>query len=47
MLRGRACYPGVIEIRSIGFLVAQTEEENVPILSNEVVFDRYGIRRIW
>jgi PIN domain nuclease of toxin-antitoxin system len=28
-------------------LVAQAQEENVPILSKEVVFDRYGIQRIW
>ena len=28
-------------------LVAQAQAENLPILSNDVVLDRYGIRRIW
>ena len=28
-------------------LVSQAQAENLPILSNDVVFDRYGIRRIW
>ena len=28
-------------------LIAQAQTENLPILSNEVVFDSYGIRRIW
>ena len=28
-------------------LVAQAQAENLPILSNEAVFDSYGVRRIW
>lgn len=28
-------------------LVAQAHAENMPIVSNDVVFDSYGVRRIW
>ena len=28
-------------------LIAQSQAENAPIISNEVVFERYGVRRIW
>ncbi len=28
-------------------LIAQAQAENMPIVSNEVLFDSYGIRRIW
>jgi PIN domain nuclease of toxin-antitoxin system len=28
-------------------LIAQAQEENIPILSNELLFDRFGIQRIW
>jgi PIN domain nuclease of toxin-antitoxin system len=28
-------------------LVSQAQAENLPILSNDAVFDRYGVRRIW
>lgn len=28
-------------------LVAQAQAENLAILSNDVSFDRYGIRRVW
>ena len=28
-------------------LIAQAQAENVPLISNEVLFDGYGIRRIW
>lgn len=28
-------------------LIAQAQAENVPILSNEAVFDTYGVRRLW
>ncbi len=28
-------------------LIAQAQAENLPILSNETVFDSYGLRRIW
>jgi PIN domain nuclease of toxin-antitoxin system len=28
-------------------LIAQAQAENLPILSNESLFDTYGLRRIW
>ncbi len=28
-------------------LIAQAQAENTPIVSNEAVFDTYGVRRIW
>ncbi len=28
-------------------LIAQAQAENVPIISNEILFDGYGVRRIW
>ncbi len=28
-------------------LIAQAQAENLPILSNESIFDNYGIRRFW
>lgn len=28
-------------------LVAQCQAENVPIISNDPVFDHYGVRRLW
>ena len=28
-------------------LIAQAQAEDIPILSNEVAFDAYGVRRIW
>lgn len=28
-------------------LVAQSQAENMPLISNEVLFESYGIRRIW
>jgi PIN domain nuclease of toxin-antitoxin system len=28
-------------------LMAQAQAENVPLVSNEAVFDGYGVRRIW
>lgn len=27
--------------------IAQAQAENVPLVSNETVFDHYGIRRLW
>jgi PIN domain nuclease of toxin-antitoxin system len=27
--------------------IAQAQAENIPIISNEVVFDAYGVRRLW
>jgi PIN domain nuclease of toxin-antitoxin system len=28
-------------------LIAQAQAENVPIISGEVVFESYGVRRVW
>ncbi len=28
-------------------LIAQSQAENLPIVSNEEIFDRYGVQRIW
>jgi PIN domain nuclease of toxin-antitoxin system len=28
-------------------LIAQSQAENVPIISNEAVFEAYGVRRLW
>jgi PIN domain nuclease of toxin-antitoxin system len=28
-------------------LIAQAQAENVPLVSNETVFDHYGVRRLW
>jgi PIN domain nuclease of toxin-antitoxin system len=28
-------------------LIAQAQAENMPLLSNEILFDTYGVRRIW
>jgi PIN domain nuclease of toxin-antitoxin system len=28
-------------------LIAQAQAENVPIISSEVVFESYGVRRVW
>jgi PIN domain nuclease of toxin-antitoxin system len=28
-------------------LIAQAQAENIPILSNELLFDTYGVRRVW
>jgi len=28
-------------------LIAQSQAENIPIISNETAFDAYGIRRLW
>jgi PIN domain nuclease of toxin-antitoxin system len=28
-------------------LIAQAQSENAPIVSNEVLFDSYGVRRVW
>ena len=28
-------------------LIAQSQAENLPIISNEVVFEHYGVRRLW
>jgi PIN domain nuclease of toxin-antitoxin system len=28
-------------------LIAQAQAENMPIVSNEAIFDQYGVRRLW
>ena len=28
-------------------LIAQSQAEDIPIISNEAVFDTYGVRRLW
>ena len=28
-------------------LIAQSQAENIPIISNETAFDAYGVRRLW
>jgi len=28
-------------------LIAQSQAENIPVISNEAVFDAYGVRRLW
>ena len=28
-------------------LIAQSQTENIPIISNEAIFDSYGVRRLW
>ena len=28
-------------------LIAQAQAENIPIISNEAVFEGYGVRRLW
>jgi PIN domain nuclease of toxin-antitoxin system len=28
-------------------LIAQSQAENIPIISNETAFDSYGVRRLW
>jgi PIN domain nuclease of toxin-antitoxin system len=28
-------------------LIAQSHAEDIPIVSNEAVFDTYGVRRLW
>jgi len=28
-------------------LIAQAQAEDIPIISNETIFDTYGVRRLW
>jgi PIN domain nuclease of toxin-antitoxin system len=28
-------------------LISQSQAENIPIVSNEALFDSYGVRRLW
>ena len=39
--------PGVHRDPFDRMLIAQAQAENVPIVSNEAVFEAYGVRRLW
>ena len=39
--------PGIHKDPFDRMLIAQSQAENVPIISNEAVFDSYGVRRLW
>ena len=39
--------PGVHKDPFDRMLIAQAQAENIPLISNEILFDHYGIRRIW
>ena len=39
--------PGQHKDRFDRMLIAQAQAEGVPIVSNEVLFDSYAVRRIW
>jgi PIN domain nuclease of toxin-antitoxin system len=39
--------PGIHKDPFDRMLIAQSQAENVPIISNETVFDHYGVRRLW
>jgi PIN domain nuclease of toxin-antitoxin system len=28
-------------------LIAQSQAENIPVVTNEKAFDTYGVRRLW
>ena len=28
-------------------LIAQSQAENVPLITNEIAFEAYGVRRVW
>lgn len=39
--------PGPMKDPFDRMFIAQSQAENLPIISNEVAFDSYGVRRIW
>ena|SRR5882672_7721626 len=39
--------PGPLKDPFDRMLIAQSQAENVPIISNEAVFETYGVRRLW
>jgi PIN domain nuclease of toxin-antitoxin system len=39
--------PGPLKDPFDRMLIAQSQAENVPIISNETVFEAYGVRRLW
>ena len=47
MASGRDLLPGEHKDPFDRMLMAQAISENMPIVSNEQVFDEYHVRRIW
>jgi PIN domain nuclease of toxin-antitoxin system len=39
--------PGIHKDPFDRMLIAQAQAENMPIVSNEALFDTYGVRRLW
>jgi PIN domain nuclease of toxin-antitoxin system len=39
--------PGPLKDPFDRMLIAQSQAENIPIISNEIVFENYGVRRLW
>jgi PIN domain nuclease of toxin-antitoxin system len=39
--------PGPLQDPFDRMLIAQAQAENLAIVSNEEIFDRYGVNRIW
>lgn len=39
--------PGAHKDPCYRMLIAQSQAENMPIVSNETLFDEYGVRRVW
>ena len=39
--------PGPLKDPFDRMLIAQSQAENTPIISNEGIFDTYGVRRLW
>jgi PIN domain nuclease of toxin-antitoxin system len=39
--------PGPLKDPFDRMLIAQSQAENTPIISNEAVFETYGVRRLW
>lgn len=39
--------PGIHKDPFDRMLIAQSHADNMPIVSNESLFDRYGVRRVW
>jgi PIN domain nuclease of toxin-antitoxin system len=39
--------PGPLKDPSDRMFIAQSQTENLPIISNEAVFDGYGVKRVW
>jgi len=39
--------PGPLKDPFDRMFIAQSQAENLPVISNEAVFDGYGVRRVW